>query len=70
MKKRLFDKDDRYTAEAQALDNEVCSALKDIIDKYVKEGYSIRDIEYIAGTAAGTMCIIQVLNWSEPNSEV
>jgi len=46
-KNRLYDENDRYTDDTGNLDSEVTRALKPIFDKYIKTGYSFRDIAHV-----------------------
>lgn len=45
--KRLFDENDKWTLDANQLDREGRSALKEIFASYVAKGFSRRDISHI-----------------------
>jgi hypothetical protein len=45
--KRLFKDDDRYSPEATQLVDETHDMVKPLFEKWVQQGYSVRDISYI-----------------------
>jgi len=46
--KKLFDKNERYNKESHKIDSEFYRAVKPILERYAKEGYSLRELSYIA----------------------
>jgi hypothetical protein len=57
MSNDLFTETDHWTDDAQALEAEMSIALRPIFDKWVKEGYNIRQISHIAThTVMGLEC--------------
>lgn len=44
----LFEKDERYTIDAEKLSADVYSALHIIMSKYIAKGYSVRAIAHVA----------------------
>jgi len=50
--KSFFDENHRFTPEAEALDRELDKVIRPIFDKYVKLGYSPREISHILTLAA------------------
>ena len=47
--KRLYnDTDERYVDEGSNLDYEISQAIRPIMERYISEGYSIRDVISIA----------------------
>lgn len=61
--KRLFVEGDRYSNEAHDLDRAVANALKPILDLWVAEGYSIRDIGVITEGAVRDYILMELLGW-------
>ena len=53
--KSLFIKEginrDRYTQQAIDMDTELRNAIKPILEKYARQGYSIRELAHIANTS-------------------
>jgi hypothetical protein len=47
MAKSLFTEYEKYTNDANNLDDDVQEALQPILDKYLDKGYTVREIEYI-----------------------
>ena len=45
--KNLYDKDARYTLQAELVEGEAYPTIRAIFDRWVKEGYSPRDISHI-----------------------
>ena len=45
--KPLFDEHDHYTDTGRGIDHEAGIALRPIMEKWAKEGYSVRQIAYI-----------------------
>jgi len=60
--KRLFDENDRYTEEANKLSGRVYNRLRPIIEEMAEEGFSIRDIEYIAQRDVTDICLNLLLD--------
>ena len=61
MKTRLFDENDRWTQKAMDLDTEIRAVIAPIILKFIDEGYSPRDIEYVASQTAHDIVILEML---------
>jgi len=51
MRKSLFDKDHRYTSDADSLEVAAFRALAPIFADYLKKGYSPREISHILSSA-------------------
>lgn len=75
MSKNLFTETGRYTSEAVVLEAEVTTALAPIFKKYLDQGYSSREIEYIASAASSDIAlearlgIVPEVKSSSPTSE-
>lgn len=66
----LFDKNDRYTPEANNIESEICSAVEPIIRKYASRCLSIREIQYIAESAVMQVCLSELLSPEASKREV
>ena len=62
MKGLYNEKDDTYSDAAFKLDTEVHDAIQPIFDKYVKLGYSFRQISHIILAAVWECELINVFN--------
>ena len=51
--KSLYDEKDRNTAMSVAFSGEIEGAVKPILDKYIEQGYSIRQLVHEAQAAMG-----------------
>ena len=60
--KALYGEDDRYTAEANALDIQVHDALKPVFDRWAALGYSIRQISHVVQGAAYELELMAMLD--------
>lgn len=57
-KKRLFrETDEKWTEEALQLENELFKVIKPIFNKYVKKGYSVRDMQLVMEGAIISVCL-------------
>ena len=63
MKKMLFNNDvnESWTPEANVICNEFTLLIEPIIKKYIADGYSVREIEYILTRSVGDICIEQLV---------
>ena len=57
----LFDDNDRYTHEADSLDNEAYALLKPLMEKYCRLGYSVRQIEYVMTKTVADVALGNIL---------
>jgi hypothetical protein len=66
--KRLFTDDERetYTKDALLIDQQSSKALKSIVDRCVKRGYSIRDLSYILHACVSDVCLDALLDMKQP----
>lgn len=51
MKKSLYNEDETYSPEAFELSSEATRIIQPLFDKYIKDGYSIRQISHVITTA-------------------
>lgn len=59
MYKRLFD-NDQWTEDGNKLEKELIEALKPIFDKYIQDGYSIRDMMSIVSQSTDTYLLREI----------
>lgn len=45
--KNIYDENDRYTLEANRLDEEVRALILPLFERYVREGWSVRQISHL-----------------------
>ena len=61
--KSLYNKNYRYTSEAEAIDREAHNALKLIFKEWYKNGYSPREIAHIINGTVTDFELESVLGW-------
>lgn len=59
--KTLYDKDERYSDDALAIDNEANVAITLIFKKWLAQGYKIREITGLLHAAVDTAGCFQIL---------
>lgn len=59
--KKLFDKNEKWTPEAMKIGDEFESVLWPIIQKYAKEGYSIREIGHILDNTGNCLILLELI---------
>jgi hypothetical protein len=60
--KTLFNEKEQWLPYAYVLDNEVRDALRPILERYSKAGYSLRQIQNIVVSAAFEMSLASILD--------
>jgi hypothetical protein len=62
-KKSLYTETESYSLDAQSLDLETEKVLRPIIEKWMENGYSLREISHVmAKSVHGLECEISVFN--------
>lgn len=51
--KNLYDENDRYTPDAQKLDDEAGNLIFPLMQKYINLGYSAREIAHVVCSSVG-----------------
>ena len=59
--KTLYDKDERYSDDALAIDNEANVAITVIFKKWLAQGYKVREITGLLHAAIDTAGCFQIL---------
>jgi len=62
MSKELFDENERYKEGASLIDIEVYNLLLPVFERLIKEGYKIRQIEYIMRASVLDISLDEILN--------
>lgn len=65
----MFDENERYSRAAIDLDNEIQNAVLPIILRYIKAGYRIREVAYVASSAIRDAELTELLGWREKSKE-
>lgn len=59
--KTLYDKNGKYTHEANVYDRKIEDAIRDIFNEYVAQGYSPRELSHLAHGAVSMLETIAML---------
>lgn len=65
MAEKLFDDEEKYTEPGLSLDREAGEALRSVFEKYVRAGFSVRDISHIVHGAVTDLELTILLDWND-----